>query len=117
ASTQEVRVHYATANGSAKTSNKDYLAASGTIRFAPGQTTHTITITINGDTKKENNESFKVKLSSAVNGEIEDGQGLGTILNDDAGRTSKARHRASWAWAVDAAMEDVYRGRLKKHRR
>ena len=78
-----VTVNFATANGTAKTSDHDYQAMSGTLTFAPGETTKTITILVYGDRKKEANESFSVNLSGVMNGYLLDAQGLGTILNDD----------------------------------
>jgi len=78
-----VTVNYATADGTATVADNDYQAASGTLTFAPGQTTQTITIRVIGDTKKEADETFFVNLSGATNALILDGQGLGTILNDD----------------------------------
>ena len=44
-----ITVNYATANGTA-TSGSDYVAASGTLTFAPGVTSRSIPITIIGDT-------------------------------------------------------------------
>ena len=88
-STKKVRVNYATANGTAKTSDNDYVAKSGTITFNPGQTTKTITISIKGDKKKESDESFFVNLSGASGAPIEDGQGEGWIFNDDAGSSQQ----------------------------
>jgi hypothetical protein len=41
-------------------------------------------VTINGDTGFESDETLFVNLSSPVNATISDGQGLGTITNDDA---------------------------------
>lgn len=93
ASTSEVRVTYTTANGTAKTGNNDYVAKSATLRFAPGETSKQITITIKGDTKRESDEYFLVKLSKAVNGTIADGQGVGTILNDDGSTALSVRKR------------------------
>lgn len=90
ASSKEVRVNYATANGTAKTSNNDYVATSGTLKFSPGQTSKTITVKILGDTKSESDEYFLMKLSGAVNGEISDSEGLGTILNDDKSAKTRA---------------------------
>jgi hypothetical protein len=63
--------------------NADYQAQSGTLTFAPGETTKTISIAVYGDKRKEADETFFVNLSGAVNASILDGQGIGTILNDD----------------------------------
>jgi hypothetical protein len=78
-----VTVDYATGNGTATTPT-DYTAVSGTLTFAPGQTSRTITVPVNGDTVNEPNETFFVNLSNATNATISDNQALGTILNDDA---------------------------------
>src|SRR6266542_5884151 len=68
----------------AATAGVDYTATSGTLTFAPGQTTKTFTVVINGDKKKEANESFYVLLSGASsNALISNAYGWGTILNDD----------------------------------
>ena len=84
ASSQPVTVAFATADGSATTSGSDYQAASGTLSFAPGETSKTIGVLVNGDTVIEPNETFTVSLSSAVGASIGDGQATGTITNDDA---------------------------------
>ena len=81
-STQPVTVVYATADGSA-TAGSDYQAASGTLTFAPGETSQTITVLVNGDRTGEANETFVVNLSSPTNATIADGQGVGTILDDE----------------------------------
>ncbi len=83
ASGQTVSVAYATANGTATTADGDYLAASGTLTFAPGVTTQPVNVTVNGDTKNEADETVLVNLSAPVNATILDGQGNGTITNDD----------------------------------
>ena len=82
ASGQSVTVNFATANGTA-TAGTDYTARSGSVTFAPGKTTKTAQITIKPDRKRETNENFFLNLSAATNVTIVDGQGLGTILNDD----------------------------------
>ena len=52
--------------------------------FAPGDTTKTVTVQVNGDTAVEPNETFFVNLSNATgNATIADDQGVGTIVNDD----------------------------------
>lgn len=82
---QTVTVNYATADDSATTTDGDYGALASTpISFAPGETTKTITVSINGDNTFEANETFNVNLSGAVNATIADGTGVGTITNDDA---------------------------------
>ncbi|MCI0456033.1 MAG: FG-GAP-like repeat-containing protein [Gemmataceae bacterium] len=82
---QDVTVNYATADGTAKVSDNDYIATSGTVTFLPGQpTTKTITVVVQGDKKKESNDTFFVNLSDpSSNALILDAQGIGTILNDD----------------------------------
>ena len=81
-------VNYATSNGTATVADGDYVAASNTLHFGANQNTQTISVTINGDTKVEANETFNVVLSNATNGAtISDGQGIGTITNDDGAAT------------------------------
>ena len=54
---REVMVAYATSDGSA-TAGRDYTAASGTVSFAPGDVTQTITIEILDDRLDEPDETF-----------------------------------------------------------
>ena len=75
-------VGYATADGTA-TAPGDYASAGGTLNFAAGQTTRTFTVNVNGDVTDELDETFTVTLSTAVNATILDGQGIGTIIDDD----------------------------------
>ena len=84
AATTAVSVLYNTQDGTAKTGDNDYLAKNGTLTFAPGELTKTVSITIKGDTKVEANESFNLLLSSATGATISDGVAVGTITNDDA---------------------------------
>ena len=81
---QTVSVDYATADGTATTSDQDYSAASNTIVFQPNQLAQTVAVTVKGDTKFELDETFSVNLSGAINASILDGAGLGTITNDDS---------------------------------
>jgi probable HAF family extracellular repeat protein len=77
-----VTVQYATTDGTA-TAGSDYQPASGTLSFAPGETTKTISVPVIGDRRAESNETFFVNLSQAVNADIAAGQGTGTILDDE----------------------------------
>jgi hypothetical protein len=73
--------NYATSDGTASPS--DYTSKSGTVSFAIGETTKIVTISVKGDTIKEKNEKFNVKLSKPIGCTITDNLGIGTIINDD----------------------------------
>ena len=82
-STRRARVVYSTADVSAQ-SPEDYSSAGGLfLVFEPGETSKQITVLVNGDSTFEPDETFLVTLGSPDNAIIADGQGLGTILNDD----------------------------------
>ena len=89
AAPEAVSASYTTLNGTA-TSGSDFTAASGTVSISAGQLTATVLVAIGGDTQAELNETFGVRLSSAVNAVITDANGLGTILNDDVPAVSIA---------------------------
>ena len=79
-----VSVNYATANDTA-TAGADYVAAAGTLSFAPGEVVKTVTVNLINDSLAETNEYFKLLLSSPVNATIADGVGAGLIgLSDTA---------------------------------
>src|SRR5581483_1871659 len=81
---QPVTMSFKTTDGTAKTSDQDYVAKTGTLTFAPGETTKTITIVVNGDSKKEADEAFYLDLfGNSSNSLFTKNRGLGTILNDD----------------------------------
>jgi ribosomal protein L35AE/L33A len=82
ASGRAVAVEYATADGSAHEPD-DYQSRSGTLNFPAGQTARQVTVLVNGDTLDETEETFSVNLSNPVNATIADGQGIGTITDDD----------------------------------
>ncbi|WP_425365349.1 PKD domain-containing protein [Gloeothece verrucosa] len=82
ASAKTVSVNYATADGTA-TAQLDYLAASGTLTFAAGETSKTISVTVKGDLLVEPDETFKLNLSNPINAILSKAQGTGTIVNND----------------------------------
>jgi Ca2+-binding RTX toxin-like protein len=61
-----VSVTYATADGTA-TAGPDYTATSGTLAFAPGETSKTVAVPIVGDIAGEPDETFTLTLSQPVN--------------------------------------------------
>lgn len=77
-----VTVNYATSNGTA-TSGSDYTAASGTLTFAPGQTSKTVTVATIDDSAEEPSETVNLTLSSASGAVIGAGVGVGTIIDND----------------------------------
>jgi hypothetical protein len=81
---QPLTVSLRTADGTATTAAGDYVAKSGTLTFAPGETTKTVTIEVKGDNRRESNETFYLDLfGNSANSLLLDGQGVGTIVNDD----------------------------------
>lgn len=72
-------------------------APRGTVSFAPGQASATITVNVNGDAAVERDESFRVTLSNATFGRIGAASAIGAILNDDvaAARLSAATFAAA----------------------
>ena len=77
-----MRVEYATSDGTA-TAGSDYLSKAGTMTFASGIVSQTLTIVVNGDLEEELDETFSVVLSNASNATLDRPQGQATILNDD----------------------------------
>jgi len=82
-SDQEVRVRWATADGTA-TAGSDYNAASGAVSFAPGETAKTVGVEVVGDPTPEPNEAFTVSLEPVLNASLARGQAAVTIADDDA---------------------------------
>jgi len=79
----QVTVDFATADGTAMAPG-DYTSATGTVTFAPGDTSETVTVQTNDDNLVEGTEAFNVNLSNATgNASIADGTGVGTINDND----------------------------------
>jgi subtilisin-like proprotein convertase family protein len=57
-------VNYATSNGTA-TAGSDYVATSGTLAFAAGETSKTVNVTLMNDALWEGSESFSIRLWGA----------------------------------------------------
>ena len=103
ASEIEVAVSYATADGTAS-AGTDYRAASGELRFAPGETEKTVSVSVLGDLRPEVDETFTLTLSSPVNVEIARAEATGTIVNDDTAQASIADARMDEG---DSGMADL----------
>lgn len=84
ASSQPVRVEYATRNGSAQAGeNADYLETNGSLSFPAGTTSASVSVSLVDDQVAEATESFRLELSSAENATIADASGTATIFDDD----------------------------------
>jgi hypothetical protein len=82
ASGRNVPVFLSTANGTA-TAGTDYVTTGGTVSFTAGQTTRTFSVTVNGETSPEADETFFVNLSPTTSATLARTQAVGTILDDD----------------------------------
>ncbi|MFC3126317.1 cellulase family glycosylhydrolase [Pseudoroseomonas globiformis] len=81
--TVPVSVAYATADGTAR-AGEDYLAVSGVLIFAPGETSRAVTVPILGDRQAEADETFTLLLANPVGATLGGGGlAIGTILEDD----------------------------------
>ena len=74
----------ATEDNTATSGSGDYVAKSLTNQtIASGHSSYTFDITVNGDTLVEPGESFFVNVTNVSGAAVSDGQGEGTIQNDD----------------------------------
>jgi hypothetical protein len=84
-SVEAVTVRVSTAPGTATTLS-DFNSFNANVTVPANTLTKTFTINVIGDTAIESDETFFVNLSNPINGTIGDGQGIGTILDDDTVR-------------------------------
>ena len=84
-SSAAVAVSYATVDGTAL-AGSDYTAASGVLRFEPGETERTITVATLADEQVEGTEGFTVELRAPSGATIADSTGAGTISDNVARR-------------------------------
>ncbi len=78
-----VAISYSTVDGTA-IAGSDYVAiAGGSTTIPEGQSSVTISVEVVGDTVTEPAENFFVDITAATGATITDGQGTGTINNDD----------------------------------
>ena len=113
----ETRVDWATKEDAAgddpATEGQDYEAASGTLTFAPGDTSKTFTVTLNDDDVKEKDETFSIQLSNPVNAQLTDATAIGTIENDDLSQAVFITLDAETADGVEEGEDVVFK--LERH--
>ena len=86
-SEQTMTVSYATTDGTA-VAGEDYEGASGTLTFAPGESSRTVSVSLLDDAVYEREENFRLELSSPANATLGTSTATGTIVDDD--RAAKA---------------------------
>lgn len=88
ASAGEVRFDFATVDGTAQ-AGSDYAATSGTLVFAPGETTKTVSVIVLDDARAEAAETFGLTLSNGLGGTIAHDSGVATIWASDAAAVAR----------------------------
>jgi len=88
-----VSIHYTTADGTAR-AGVDYAATSGTLTFAPGETSKVVSIAILADAAAEPSERFALRLSTPVGAKLDRARAEATIL--DAGPVAKTLAAGRW---------------------
>ena len=81
-SAKEVTVKYATADGTAE-AGQDYTAKSGSLRFAAGDTSETVQVSVTNDQISEPDETFTLVLSDPSNATANTPSGTATIVDND----------------------------------
>ena len=82
ASTQTVKVSYATSDGTAKAGG-DYTATSGSVSIAAGQTEVYVDVPVTGDSLRQADQIFYFQISNPVNGTLGTAKATGTIVNSN----------------------------------
>ena len=82
ASPLPISVDYQTQNQSASSSAGDYVETSGTLTFAPGETTANISVNVLADDVDELTESLQLQLSQPVHGLLENTSATGLVLTN-----------------------------------
>ena len=104
ASTEAVSVGYATSDRTAE-AGFDYTSTSGTLTMTAGLTVATIAVTVLDDDVAEGQEAFAVTLSGATGATIADGEGIGTIRDDDLPAVSVSFGAASYQVVEGESVE------------
>ena len=109
ASSNIVTVDYATRDGTATVADADYVATSGTLTFAAGETTHIVPVEVLPDAHDEGSETVWLVLSNPQGAQIERGENSGQIHND--GPIPKAWN-ARFGRTVATQVIDAIEGRM-----
>jgi Calx-beta domain/RTX calcium-binding nonapeptide repeat (4 copies) len=92
-------VDFSVAPNSAVTPGDYSGTLTGTLSFAANETSKTITLNVTDDAVYELTENFNVNLANAVNANIADNQGVGTITDNDTPPVIYENVAAAWFMA------------------
>lgn len=104
ASTGTVTVDYASVDGTGANgalSGTDYTSVSGTLTFAAGETSKTVSVPTTDDAVYEGTETFSVTLSAPSHATLGTGSAIGTITDNEVQPT------VQFASAVSSGVENV----------
>jgi hypothetical protein len=104
-SSLSVTVSYAVTGGTATGGGVDYTLPSGTLTFAPGETSKNISITIVDDNVSEANETIIVTLSNPTNADLgANSSATYTILDNDAQSITVLSPNGGENWAINSTQ-------------
>ncbi|MDE0191570.1 MAG: hypothetical protein OXQ90_09455 [Gammaproteobacteria bacterium] len=106
----DATVDWATSDGTAR-AGEDYANSSGSVTFAPGSTSMSITVAMMADDRYEGEENFTVTLSGSMMSTLDDASATGTITDDDAEAVVQA-WLARFGRTVATHVVDAVGGRL-----
>jgi hypothetical protein len=114
APSEAITVNYQTLTTGTATSGEDFVADAGVVTFVAGQSVATVSVTVNGDTAFEANETVLVKFTGTrLAGEV---TATGTINNDDVNPATQPVNKALTVSATDvvegAGGDDVFIGQV-----
>jgi Calx-beta domain len=105
-------VAYATADGTAKAA-KDYTAKSGTVTFAPGETSTRIEVPVTADAKREGDETYTVTLSNASGAALAAPRVATVTIHDRTPKLKASLHRlVGLRFVLVAHLDGTYRAKL-----
>ncbi len=95
ASTSPITVSYATADGSATAAGGDYISTAGTLTFAPGETSKTVSVTVSATQRHSVVDDFGLTLSSPTGAVLGDGSAMARLTSRNGLVTVRATDAAA----------------------
>ncbi|MEF8709212.1 MAG: Calx-beta domain-containing protein [Candidatus Accumulibacter propinquus] len=100
-------MNYATQDGGAL-AGSDYVATSGSLNFAAGETAKTVKVTLLNDTASESSEAFNLVLSALSGATTLDPVGTAIIAENDAAPVSTSNIWWTTLWLARARPTPIF---------